>query len=162
MNNPKICSTFPWIYLFSACGVVTICDVGLYSPLNRTLERLTNSILIASPKIADGFNCIQLKKKKTPYIHYHFGLFAYQHVKWGLDRENWPHLWIYAHIFPYLTFNLLYLNIYRMLVSDMQINIKTSICQYTHNKFAHTHVTHKWIYVCKVRHLFAVIESEKL
>lgn len=77
MNNPKICSTFPWIY-FSACGVVTICDVGLYSPMNRILEKITNSILIASSKIMDGFNCIQLKKN---FIHYHFGLFAYQHVK---------------------------------------------------------------------------------
>lgn len=55
MNNPKICSTFPWIYLFSACGVVIVSDVGFFSPLNHILERLTNSILIASSKIADWF-----------------------------------------------------------------------------------------------------------
>lgn len=53
--------------------------VGLYSPMNSILERITNPILIASSKIMDGFNCIQLKKKN--FIHYHFGLFAYQHVK---------------------------------------------------------------------------------
>lgn len=92
--------------MFSACGVVTICDVGFVSPLNQILDGLTNSFLIASSKIADGFNCIHLKKNKKNIFLIILDYLLISTLRVG-QRKLTPFVnLLHAHMFAYLTFNL--------------------------------------------------------
>lgn len=92
MNNPKLRDTLPWIYSFSACGLVTVWDVGFMSDqysLTYVLKSLTNSILITSTIMADEFNnCIKLQKNNHYIIILDY--IPHQLFEWWPDRENYP------------------------------------------------------------------------